>query len=119
MRRRVLWILVVTGAIVLALLLALPYARAAAFILDISGSTSWTRSILPARTYAVTTRDLQIPTRHGNVGARLAEPATTVSHSVIVFPGVHSGGVDEPRLALFSQRLGSRKRKPRKRRSAL
>jgi fermentation-respiration switch protein FrsA (DUF1100 family) len=106
-RRRVLWIGLVAGVLVTAAIVALPYAQSAAFILDLAGSKTWVRSVLPARAFAVTTRDIQIPTRHGPVAARVAEPATAGARSVIVFPGVHAGGVDEPRLAAFSQRLAA------------
>jgi dienelactone hydrolase len=88
-------------------LVALPYARSTAFVLDLAGSTTWVRAALPIRVSAVTTRDLFVPTRHGLVAARLAEPASPAATSVVVFPGVHAGGVDEPRLSAFSRRLAA------------
>jgi hypothetical protein len=92
---------------IVAVWLATPYVVAAAFILDLSGTTGWARRLMPVRTQVVTTRDLRVPTRYGLIGARLYEPARPSGRSVIVFPGVHAGGVDEPRLAAFSRRLAA------------
>ena len=61
--------------------------------------------MLPDRRVAVTTRDVAVPTRHGAIDARLYEPQQRSGHTLIVFPGVHAGGLDEPRLVRFAQRL--------------
>src|SRR5262245_7595041 len=85
--------------------IAAPYVASAAFILDLSGSTSWVRHALPVRSRAVTTREVEVPTRYGSIPARLYLPDGGSDRSVVVFPGIHAGGVDEPRLAAFSRRL--------------
>src|SRR5206468_4073880 len=87
--------------------IAWPYTNTAAFLLDVSGSTSWARRALPARVQHVTTRDVQVPTRYGPILARVYTPAAPSDRSVIVFPGVHAGGVEEPRLASLSTRLAA------------
>jgi dienelactone hydrolase len=102
-----LWMAAVAALGAAACLVLLPYAQSAAFILDLAGSNTWVRAALPVRASAVTTRDLLVPTRHGAIPARLVEPASPAAPSVIVFPGVHAGGVDEPRLAAFSRRLAA------------
>jgi dienelactone hydrolase len=101
------WIAGAAAFAAVAYLVLLPYARSAAFILDLAGSTTWVRSALPARVSPVETHDLNVPTRYGPVRGRLAEPLTAATHSVIVFPGIHAGGVDEPRLSAFSRRLAA------------
>jgi dienelactone hydrolase len=100
------WIAVVliVGA---AAWLAAPYFTSAAFILDIAGTTGLARTLLPARVREVTSRDVPVPTRLGAVAARLYEPRGGAGRSVLVFPGVHAGGIDEPRLVTFSKRLAS------------
>jgi len=84
-----------------------PYLAAAALVFDLSGSTLWIRRVLPVRVRSVASRDLQIPTRFGPVPARLYQPSGPRRRSVMVFPGIHAGGVGEPRLDAFSRRLAA------------
>jgi hypothetical protein len=84
--------------------LAVPYVGAAAFVLDLAGTTNWARRVLPVRIQPITTRDVQVPTRNGPIAARVYQPAAP-TRTEIVFPGAHAGGVDEPRLVAFSRRL--------------
>src|SRR5207244_12772126 len=63
--------------------------------------------VLPVRTQAVEVTDVSVPTRDGGIPARVYRPRGGDGRSVIVFPGVHAGGVDEPRLAAFSRRLAA------------
>lgn len=99
----------IVGALVIlvAAWLVAPYVRSAAFILDLAGTGGWARRLMPVRVRAVTARDLQVPTRYGDEAARIYEPAGGSTQSLIVFPGVHAGGIDEPRLVAFSRRLAS------------
>lgn len=83
-----------------------PYISAAAFVLDISGAAPQVRKWLPVRVQPVTSSDLSVPTRHGPMSVRVYRPARA-RRSVIVFPGVHAGGLDEPRLVAFSSRLAA------------
>lgn len=106
-RRRWLVGLLALAVAAVAWLAALPYLGAAAFILDLTGSTSWIRHVLPAEVRPVRAHDVRVPTRDGSVPARLYVPAGEPRRSVIVFPGVHAGGVDEPRLSAFSTRLAA------------
>jgi dienelactone hydrolase len=100
------WVAVVVVLGVLAWVV-MPYLASAAFILDIAGSTGWGRAMLPARVRPVTSRDVTIATRQGNVASRLYQPSGNATRSLIVLPGVHAGGIDEPRLVTFSKRLAS------------
>lgn len=84
-----------------------PEARSAAFLADLAGIDAWWRAVLPARSHPVSTRDLVIPTRHGAVSSRLYEPDATPLASLLVYPGIHAGGVDEPRLVMFARRLAA------------
>jgi len=101
-------------AIVLAVALAIAsvgriqsYIRATALILDLTGDAPRVRAWLPVRMVEVTTRDLDVPARHGAVHARLYLPAAPSGRAVAVFPGVHGGGVDEPRMSALSRKLAS------------
>jgi acetyl esterase/lipase len=104
---RVLLILLVLAA--LGVLMLTPYARSAAFIMDLGGVTHWSRRLLPGAAAGVTWRDVTIPTRHGGLAARIYTPAPDAQPApgFIIFPGIHRGGVDEPRLSGFSRRFAS------------
>lgn len=82
-----------------------PYVRAAALVIDLSGRDVAVRRWLPVSVADVSTRDVNIPTRHGAVSARLYIPDGGSSRTWIVIPGIHGGGVDEPRLARLTTRL--------------
>jgi dienelactone hydrolase len=82
-----------------------PYARTAGFLADMSGTGGWWRTLLPVEQQPVTSRDLEVPTRDGAIQARLYVPAHPTSIPVAVFPGIHAGGVDEPRLDQLARTL--------------
>jgi dienelactone hydrolase len=86
---------------------ATPYVRSLAFVLDLAGTTGGIRRVLPVRVHQVTTSDIAVPTRHGTLAARWYAPDGWTGRSVIVFPGIHAGGIDEPRLVTFSTRLAA------------
>ncbi len=100
------WVAVLAVAAV-AGWLAAPYLSSAAFVLDVSGSSSWIRHLLPARVLDVVTRDVQVSTRSGLVSARVYAPSSHADRTLVVFPGIHPGGIDEPRLMAFSRRLAA------------
>jgi len=85
--------------------LAAPYVSALALLIDLSGQEVAVRRWLPVSVAEVTTRDVTVPSRHGDVSARLYVPAGRSTKTVVVVPGVHTGGVDEPRLARLASRL--------------
>lgn len=106
--RRKVGLALAVAAIGLAFVLK-PYADSAAFIMDLGGVRHWSRSLLPGARAEVTWRDVTIPTRHGPLAARVYMPSADAdaAPSFIIFPGIHRGGVDEPRLSGFSRRFAS------------
>lgn len=108
--RRTLTLLAAAGlALALVAILLKPYAESAAFIMDLGGVTHWSRRLLPGEASAVTWRDVSIPTRHGALAARIYTPSAgaATAPGFIIFPGIHRGGVEEPRLSGFSRRFSS------------
>jgi dienelactone hydrolase len=79
----------------------------AVLLLDLSGQQTRLGQIVPVSRAPVQISALEIPTRHGSVTARLYTPAVESPPSIVVFPGVHGGGIDEPRLAGFSTRFAA------------
>lgn len=86
---------------------AAPYAVTVAFLMDLSGRTTVIRRLIPVRPYEVTVVDAQIPTRHGLLEARLYRPGTMPAPVLVVFPGVHGYGADEPRLVHLCGQLAA------------
>lgn len=107
MRKR--WVLLGIVALAAAVLVLKPYAESAAFIMDLGGVQHWSRAWLPGDAAPVTWRDVTIPTRHGDLAGRVYAPDGNAGAApgFIIFPGIHRGGVDEPRLAGFSRRFAS------------
>jgi hypothetical protein len=97
----------VVAALVLAITawLAWPHVTSAALLLDLADPASRLRAWLPVRVDAARTTDLNVPTRYGAIAARLYTPTSPTHRTLVVFPGVHAGGVDEPRLAALAARL--------------
>lgn len=95
------------GAGVLLWREARPTIAAAALILDLTGQKPGLRAWLPVRAQPVTTRDLDVPARHGAVHARLFDPATPAGTTLAIFPGVHGGGVEEPRMNALARQFAA------------
>jgi hypothetical protein len=89
---------------------ARPYVETTALVIDLSGREFAWRKWLPVRERPVTVHDMTVPTRHGPVGGRLYRPAAgahSPARAVLVIPGLHTGGVDEPRLDRLTRRLAA------------
>lgn len=97
----------VAGALVAAALVAMPYVRTTAFLLDLAGVEGGARSWIPIAPVPFTWRDIDIPARQGPVPVRAYEPGVPSPPTVVVFPGVHGGGVDAPRLTQLCGRLSA------------
>ena len=107
MRRR---LLVVATALLIAVALFVyagaPYARATMFIIRAAnlGGRAEAFADREARTVVVQPRQ-QITTRYGDVPARLYVPEGTSRRTVLLVPGIHSMGIEEPRLTALADDL--------------
>ena len=86
---------------------ARPTVTAAALILDLTGQKPAVRSWLPVHAQMVTTRDLDVPARHGAIHTRLFTPEFPGGTTLAIFPGVHGGGVEEPRMNSLARRFAT------------
>ena len=102
----VLALLVVGSATLLA---TRPYVRAAALVARVAQLDGRLGAVARAEASAVTVAPLEaVSTRHGRVPARVYEPRTQPTRTVVLIPGIHSLGIDEPRLtSLASELAGS------------
>jgi len=100
-------------AIVLAILIgatfvALPYLDALGFIIraaDIGGTPA---TLASWRTYAFAPQpDRWVPTRAGNIPARLYQPEGRVRRTLLLMPGVHRDGINESRLVGLAEDLSA------------
>src|SRR5262245_55374324 len=106
-RRKRRWRIAIAFAGVLAALVwfAAPYARSAALLMDMTGAAPALRRWLPVRTHEIETREVSVPVRTGSIPARMYRARIAKAPTLVVFPGVHGGGVDEPRLVALSKRI--------------
>lgn len=102
--RRLAWLAAALLSLA-AFVAAAPYVETARLLAGLTGRPVWAQRWIGSRTPAPSVEDLEIPTRHGRVAARLFRPTGTPRAHVIVFPGVHAGGVDEPRMGGLLARL--------------
>ena len=108
MRRRRL--LAVLTAVVIALVVfayvGAPYARAASFIVRAAGLGGRAEAFADRQARAVVMQPRhQVATRYGDVAARLYVPEGTARRTVLLVPGIHSMGIEEPRLTALADDL--------------
>ncbi len=83
---------------------ALPTLDAAAFIVRAADVPGMPGKLADWRSAGIgATTDFDIPTRHGNVPARIYRPASAFSRAVVLVPGVHRDGIDEHRLVALAR----------------
>jgi dienelactone hydrolase len=102
-------------AIFLMLLLLLAAAagtrahrRGAAFVVIAAGIDGVSRRVAEWQTTAIAkTEERAIPWRGGTLRARVYQPARVDGRAILLVPGVHAAGIDEPRLIGFAQHLAA------------
>lgn len=93
--------------VVLAVAAAAPYVATVAFLLDLAGTGGRLRAWIPVHPRALTSRDADVPTRHGVMPVRIYTPDGPRTPVVLVFPGVHGGGIESTRLTRLCERLSA------------
>jgi dienelactone hydrolase len=98
--------------VVVALLLAIggfvvQYARGAAFVARAAGAQGTIRTVAEWRRQPVTESSVEIPWRGGSLRGRRYQPRRATGRPLLLLPGVHASGVDEPRLIGFARDLAS------------
>lgn len=84
-----------------------PYLRAASFVVQAAGMQGFARTAAALETGEFDERALTIPWRGGQLRARLYIPRGTSDRAMLLVPGIHAAGVDEPRLVQFARDLAS------------
>jgi dienelactone hydrolase len=83
------------------------YLRAAAFVVRAAGMQGVARSAARLDANPYDERALTVPWREGQLRARLYTPRGASDRAMLLVPGVHAAGVDEPRLVQFARDLAS------------
>jgi dienelactone hydrolase len=101
------------GLLVLAVLVALVFAarfylRGAAFVVQAAGMDGAARTATRWYATEVTAADVDpVAWRGGQLRARAYHPARASGRPVLLVPGVHASGIDEPRLVGFARDIAA------------
>jgi dienelactone hydrolase len=79
----------------------------AAFVVRAAGLSGAVRSAAELTTNAFDERSAAVPWRGGRLRARIYVPREAFTRTVLLVPGVHASGIDEPRLVQFARDLAS------------
>jgi dienelactone hydrolase len=84
------------------------YLRGAAFVVQASGIDGAARTATRWYATPVSAADVPpVPWRGGTLRARAYRPARISGHAIMLVPGVHAAGIDEPRLAGFAHDIAA------------
>jgi dienelactone hydrolase len=81
--------------------------RGASFVIQAANVAGAARTAAEWGTEPVAESAAQVPWRDGTLEARWYVPGDRSGRPVLVVPGVHAGGIDEPRLVAFARDLAS------------
>jgi len=101
------------GVLLLIALVALVFAarfylRGAAFVVQAAGINGAARSATHWYATEVTAADAApVPWRGGELRARTYRPARQAGRPILLVPGVHAAGIDEPRLIGFARDIAA------------
>jgi dienelactone hydrolase len=104
-RRTIAWIAIPSLAVASAVYAGGDYIRAAGFVIRAAGMQGVARTVADLGIESVRDTRLTVPSRAGDLPARLYEPAQASERPIMLVPGVHAAGVDEPRLDGFARNL--------------
>jgi dienelactone hydrolase len=108
-RRATLVTFAAVGAIAFAAVaVGRDYARGASLVIEAAGIQGWPGTLASWQTDGVSVQSAAIPTRHATLAARIYRPDGAIRRAVLMVPGVHAAGIEEPRLTGFAEDLAAR-----------
>ena len=106
--RRTQTVLLFVVVVMALVYIATPYVRAASLIVRAANLGGRAEAIATRQAYQVTAQARHmVPTRYGEVAAQLYTPNLEVDRSVLLVPGIHSMGIEEPRLTALASDLAA------------
>lgn len=107
-RRKALTIIAVPAAVlVMALAAGYDHLRGAAFLIQAADMQGPVRTVAEWTSQAVSESPTEVPWRAGVLRARVYAPGDADDPPVLLVPGVHAAGIDEPRLVRFARDIAS------------
>jgi dienelactone hydrolase len=108
LRRALALTVLVPIAVALALYVAAhDYVEATAFVIRAAGMKGAARTLASIEADYVTESPTTIAWRGGQLLARAYVPAAVERRAILLVPGVHAGGIDEPRLINFAREIAA------------
>lgn len=101
--KRLIWVAVLVFVAGAARYAASDYVSAAGFVVRAAGMQGVVRSLAGTRREPVHDSRLTVPWRGGTLSARLYSPLKATARPILLVPGVHAAGVEEPRLDGFAR----------------
>jgi dienelactone hydrolase len=109
--RRKIWrplALILAVGLIAALFVLLSTLPGLSLVIRVAGmQETWAGPLGRWRTGPFEVSDVQVPSRHGPLRARLYRPREPRGHPVVLTSGVHADGIDEPRLVKLAQDLAT------------
>jgi dienelactone hydrolase len=106
-RRRTLLLLLPVVILVVAYAGMKDYVEAAAFVVRASGMQGIARRAAVFEAEPVKQTDTSIQWRGGELRGRTYEPTEISGRAILLVPGVHAAGIDEPRLINFAREIAA------------
>lgn len=104
-RRLFVWLVLIV-VLVAGVYVARPYGRALSLIVRATNMGGRVEAFANRQSRAVTVRPpATIPSRYGNLPAQVYDPEGTATRTVLLVPGIHAAGINEPRLTGLAKDL--------------
>jgi hypothetical protein len=84
-----------------------PYVHGLSFVVRAGEAAGTARRLADLDTTATREREIAIPNLRGPLRARVYEPSRRRHRAVLLVPGLHPGGIDEPRLIGLARHLSA------------
>lgn len=108
LRRAIVILLILVCVLLVAVAAARAHRRGAAFVVIASGMDGMPRRVADWQTTSVSPVGTPpIPWRGGTLRTRAYQPFRASARGIMMVPGVHAAGIDEPRLVGFARQLAS------------
>jgi acetyl esterase/lipase len=105
-RKRIVAITIPIALLVMAFA-AHDYFEAAAFVVRAAGMQGFARKAAALEAETVSQHDTTIPWRGGVLRGRVYTPNDVSGRAILLVPGVHAAGIDEPRLINFAREIAA------------